>query len=132
MTMVFTAASAGGRRIYWRIMRKNKYNARKTEINGITFDSKKEAERYLVLLSRHQAGEITMLKVHPKFELMPGFRDSKGKAHRAINYFADFEYITDDLVHTVEDVKGMLTDVFRLKHKLFLRAYPHIDFRIVK
>ena len=112
--------------------RRNKYNARKTIINGITFDSKREAERYMVLKSRHDAGEITLLEIHPKFELIPSFKDSKGETHRAITYTADFEYMDNAYNHVVEDVKGVETDVFKIKKKLFIREYPFIDFRIVR
>ena len=114
-----------------RMSRRSKYNARPVTIKGITFDSQKEADRYLVLLSRHQEGEITMLEVHPRFELQPAFTH-KGKKYRAINYEADFEYIDNDYNHVVEDVKGVETPVFKLKMKMFLRQYPHIDFRIVR
>ena len=111
--------------------RRNKYNARKVTIRGHTFDSQKEADRYLVLLSRHQAGEITMLEIHPKYELQPAFMH-RGKKIRAINYEADFEYMDNDYNHIIEDVKGFETPVFKLKHKMFLRQYPHVDFRIVR
>ena len=85
----------------------------------------------MVLKSRHDDGEITMLEVHPKFELQPSFK-YKGKTIRAITYSADFEYMDNDYNHTVEDVKGVETEVFRIKRKLFLRQNPHIIFRIVK
>ena len=111
--------------------RRNKYNARKVTIKEHTFDSQKEADRYLVLLSRHQAGEITMLEVHPRFEVHPAFMH-KGKKIRAINYEADFEYMDNDYNHIIEDVKGIETPAFKLKKKLFLRAYPHVDFRVVR
>jgi hypothetical protein len=111
--------------------RRNKYNAQKVTIRGIQFDSKKEAERYLVLLSREQEGEITGLEVHPSYELQSSFKH-RGKTIRAINYEADFEYIDRDYNTVVEDVKGMETPTFRLKKKMFLHNYPHIEFKIVR
>ena len=114
-------------------MRRNKYNARKTTVCGHTFDSKKEAERDRVLLSKEQAGEISALTIHPRFEIMPKFKDRTGKTHRSINYVGDFEYIEEpDKTWVVEDVKGVQTQVFRIKKKLFLREYPGVDFRIVE
>ena len=112
----------------------NKYNARKTEICGILFDSKAEANRYLVLLSREQQGEIHNLKVHPKFKIVEGFTDSMGNKQRPTYYIADFEYYTNGGRRVVEDVKGgraTQTAVFKLKKKLFLREYPGVDFRVV-
>ena len=105
--------------------------ARKVTIRGNKFDSQKEADRYLVLLSREQAGEITLLEIHPRFEIHSAF-EHRGEKIRAINYVADFEYMDNDYNHTVEDVKGVETAVFKIKRKMFLRAYPHIDFRIVR
>ena len=114
------------------MMARNKYNAQKTEINGIIFDSKREAERYLELLALQQAGEITLLEIHPRFELQQAFKDSNGKRQRAITYEADFEYMDNNYTHTVEDVKGFETDVFKIKKKIFMYQYPFIDFRIVR
>ena len=82
--------------------------ARSTKVhhNGMTFDSKVEFERYLQLLSMQQAGEISNLECHPKFELAPKFKHD-GKTIRAITYTADFQYIDhDSALWIVEDVKG--------------------------
>ena len=113
--------------------RRHKYNARKTTVDNVTFASKREAERYRELKLLHDAGEITLLELQPKFELQPAFRHRQsGKMIRAINYIADFEYMDNDYNHIVEEVKGKETEVFRIKRKLFLRQYPHIIFRIIK
>ena len=112
-------------------MAQNKYNAKRTEINGIWFDSKRESERYLELMALHQSGEITLLETHPIFELQPPFKDRTGKAQRSITYEADFEYMDNNYNHIVEDVKGFETDVFKIKKKMFLYQYPFVDFRIV-
>ena len=69
----------------------NKYHNKKTVIGGIRFDSKKEGERYLVLLEMEKNGEITELQLQPKFKLQEGFR-YQGKTERAITYTADFMY----------------------------------------
>ena len=57
----------------------NKYYARKTEVDGITFDSKHEAERYCELKLLWRAGEIRELMIQYPFELIPAQKDEKGK-----------------------------------------------------
>ena len=101
----------------------HKYNAKKTVVDGITFDSRKEAERYKELKALERVGKIDKLELQPRFVLMDGFR-YEGKAIRKIEYVADFLYrdlSTYELV--VEDVKGVKTDVYKLKKKLFLKRY---------
>lgn len=101
----------------------HKYNARKTAVDGITFDSRKEAERYKELKALELVGKIDMLELQPRFELQESFKH-KGKTIRKIEYVADFLYrdlSTYELI--VEDVKGVKTDVYKLKKKLFLKRY---------
>lgn len=99
-------------------MRHHKYGARKTEANGILFDSKKEAARYQELRLLEKAGEIHNLRLQVPFELQPKFRKN-GKTWRAVTYIADFVYLTKEGEEVIEDVKGMRTDVYRLKRKMF-------------
>ena len=107
----------------------SKYNARKTVIDNIKFDSKKEANRYCELKLLLKAREISHLELQPKFELAEGFR-YQGKKYQAINYIADFKYIEKDGVEVVEDVKGFKTDVYNIKKKLFLLKHgERYDFR---
>lgn len=111
--------------------RYHKYNAKKTVVNGITFDSKREAERYEKLLKMLKAGAISHLELQPDFELQEGF-ECKGKKYRPIIYKADFAYMEGD-TYVVEDVKGMETDVFKMKRKMFIHKYGNeCDFRLVK
>ena len=101
----------------------HKYNAKKTAVDGITFDSRKEATRYRELKALERVGKIDRLELQPRFVLMDGFR-YEGKAIRKIEYVADFLYrdlSTCELI--VEDVKGVKTDVYKLKKKLFLKRY---------
>ena len=110
---------------------RNKYNAIKTIIDGIKFDSKKEAGRYLELKELQKLEKIIIIELQPKFLLQDGFKHN-GKAIRAINYIADFSYhdiSSGKLI--IEDVKGIQTDVFKLKHKLFLFKYPDIILRLI-
>lgn len=98
---------------------KSKYRARKTTVNGITFDSKKEADRYVVLLDALAAGEITNLKLQHQFTLVEGFKTTHGEAVRPVKYVADFTYITKAGERfVIEDVKGIRTKEYLIKKKL--------------
>ena len=111
----------------------NKYRNCKTVLDGICFDSKREAERYAELRILMKAGQIKDLILQPVFELQGKFR-CRSKNYSAITYKADFQYTeTATGMVVVEDVKGMETEAFKIKKKLFLRKYgDNIDFRIVK
>jgi len=108
-----------------------KYRAVKTVVDGHTFDSKREAERYMELKLLVKAGLIKNLDLQPSFPLQDGFT-CKGKKYRPIIYKADFGYIENG-EYVVEDVKGMETDVFKLKRKMFIKKFGDAcDFRIIK
>ena len=111
-----------------------KYHNTKTVADGIKFDSKLEAERYAQLKILERAGVIRDLELQPSFELLPSFRKN-GKTWRKTVYKADFRYILADGDRIIiEDVKGstaVITDVFRLKQKLFEYKYPELSIRIV-
>ena len=110
-----------------------KYRAVKVNVDGITFDSKREAERYLELKQMVKDGKIEGLRLQFPFELQPGFINSKGKKVRPIIYKADFVYTDVDGKRVVEDVKGMETKDFKLKRKMFDYVYGQaFDFRLVK
>lgn len=95
----------------------SKYHAKKTVVDGITFDSRKEAKRYSELKLLERAGAIKGLQRQVRYELIPAF-DVDGKHYRPTSYVADFVYVEDGR-EVVEDVKGYRTDVYRLKSKLF-------------
>ena len=106
----------------------NKYHAKKTVVDGITFDSLKEARRYGVLKAMEEAGEISGLKRQVEFVLIPEQREQntigprggvrKGKLiERQVSYIADFVYMKDhELI--VEDAKGVRTQEYIIKRKL--------------
>lgn len=104
-----------------------KYRAKKTVIDGIKFDSKKEAKRYIVLKALEGKGEIEKLMLQPRFLLQEGFRKN-GKAYRKIEYVADFMYEQDGKL-IIEDVKGIKTDVYKLKQKLFEKRYQDLTIK---
>ena len=105
----------------------NKYNARKTTVYGRTFDSKREAEIYLDLLSRKQHGEIIRIGLQPSYTLLEGFRDNQGNKQRAITYTADFFVTYADGRNEVIEVKGMRTRDYMLRKKLFLHMMRDTD-----
>nr|DAU32003.1 MAG TPA: Endonuclease [Caudoviricetes sp.] len=111
-----------------------KYHNTKTVADGIKFDSKLEAERYAQLKILERAGVIRALELQPSFDLLPSFRKN-GKTWRKTVYKADFRYIlAKDDSYIIEDVKGstaVITDVFRLKQKLFEYKYPDYTISIV-
>jgi len=89
----------------------NKYHNRKTIIDGITFDSKKEADRYQYLKLLELAGEIHGLTLQPSYDLIAQGGRKVGK------YRADFKYNQNGRL-VVEDVKGVRTAVYRLKKRI--------------
>ena len=110
----------------------SKYRAVKTTIDGVTFDSKKEAARYVELKLCEKYGYIANLELQPKYVLINKFTTQSGEKIRELAYVADFRYVDTSTGSTVvEDVKGMKTDVYKIKRKLLLWRYPDIDFREV-
>lgn len=98
----------------------NKYHNKKVEYNGIKFDSKKEMQRYKELELLESTDYICDLELQKKFLLQEGYTNAKGKKIRPIYYIADFYYY--DLLKKrwiVEDVKGVRTEGYKLKKKLF-------------
>ncbi len=105
-----------------------KYGNRVTEVNGIAFDSKKEAAYYEDLLWRQRTGAVKSIELQPKFVLQPGYK-REGKKIRPIIYKADFKVTEADGNIYYVDTKGMKTPVYLLKKKMLLYKYPDIDFR---
>ena len=105
----------------------NKYNARKDVVDGMTFDSQKEAARWRELVLLQRLGKITGLQRQVTFELIPK-QKAGGKTERACRYVADFVYYpSGEAVPVVEDVKGCRKGaayaVYTIKRKLFLQKY---------
>lgn len=111
----------------------HKYNAKPTDLDGLHFDSKAEAQRYRDLVLCQRAGAITNLEVHPRFVLQRAFHDNQGEHQRAITYEADFSYFEQGNPRLiVEDVKGFENQAWKIKRKLFLFHYPEYELRVVK
>lgn len=100
-----------------------KFNNRRTVVDGITFDSKGEASRYVVLKRRADAGEITNLETQASYRL-------EVNGQKIAIYRADFRYLVEG-VEVVEDFKSpaTVTPTFKLKAKL-MKAIHGIDILI--
>ncbi len=93
-------------------MRRSKYGSVRTEVDGIRFDSKAEAARYGELSLLLRSGAISDLRRQVRYPLTVN-------GMKVCDYLADFTYVDAKTGKTItEDVKGTLTDVYRLKKKL--------------
>jgi hypothetical protein len=108
--------------------KQNKYNAEKTWVDGICFDSKKEAEYYKQLTLLQRAGLIFGFARQCEFVLSEG----TDKDNRCISYIADFIVFYTDGTTKIIDVKGVETAIFKQKAKLFKNKYPFLKLEIEK
>mgnify|MGYP001043628367 CR=1 FL=1 len=100
-----------------KVAKRSKYSAERTEVDGITFASKKEAKRYAELRDCQRAGLLRDLKLQPRFPLVVN-------NVKIGTYVGDFEYTDcEDGQRILEDVKGFKTPAYRLKKKLVLALY---------
>lgn len=125
----------------------SKYNAHKTIVDGIEFDSRKEAKRYKELKALESAGVIHRLSLQVPFELIPAIYEqtrevytkgiNKGQPkqgrciERAVTYIADFVYQEQSGRWVVEDTKGFRTKEYIIKRKLMRYLHSEYDFREV-
>ena len=119
----------------------SKYKAKKTIVDGIIFDSQKEAQRWCELRLLEKAGVIKNLQRQVPFVIIPTqyeevvrFSQKTGKqlksktkvAEKVCLYYADFTYLENENL-VVEDVKGCKKgeayDLFVIKRKLMLERY---------
>lgn len=99
---------------------KSKYHAEKS--GG--YDSRKEHRRANELKMMQRAGLISNLREQVKYELIPTQRDANGKViEKVCCYIADFVYTDEHGNTVVEDTKGQLTEVYRIKRKLMLHVH---------
>lgn len=115
---------------------RNKYKAIKTTVNGIEFDSRKEARRYQDLLLLQRAGVIKKLEMQVKFVLIPTqyeitirygkkgqrLKDKQKLLEKECSYIADFVY-EENGKKVVEDTKGVKTKDYIIKRKLMLHVH---------
>ena len=95
-----------------------KYGNQRIEVDGQTFDSKREWARYGELMLLQGAGMISGLRRQVGFELAPGVVIN-GRRRPALKYIADFVYLeVGSTRETIEDVKGKVTEGYRIKRHL--------------
>lgn len=113
--------------------RGNKYSAKKSVVDGIKFDSKREARRYSDLKLLQGAGQIHNLELQVKYPLMVRegvhvkSRTERYPNGRKVSYLADFRYFDVKTgAEIVEDVKGFDTPASRIK-RACVEAYYGIQ-----
>jgi len=103
----------------------NKYHNKKVRVDGIKFDSVREAHRWHELKLMEQAGVITRLERQCEFDLLPTQKyidpvSGKVKHERGVKYIADFSYFDEFGQRVVEDTKGVRTPEYVIKRKMML------------
>lgn len=130
--MNFLQMSASQFREMVKPQKSNKYNAVKTESDGIVFDSKFEAEKWNELKMLERIGVIKDLQRQVRFILQEDYVNNKGEKIRPISYIADFCYYdVKKKQNIVMDTKSKATkniEVYRIKKKLFEYKYPEYIF----
>lgn len=127
-------------------VRSGKYNAKKVEIQGVKFDSEREAKRWMFLLDCQRKGLISELKRQVRFTLLPDeythvpkqlktkVKIEKKRTFVGVYYLADFVYWhVAKGRHIVEDIKispKMVPRDYILKEKM-MHSIRHIDIRRV-
>ena len=106
------------------MVQKNKYNAKKVEVDGIVFSSKAESFYYEHLLDLMHDGVVESFEMQKPYTLLDKFPHPKtGKTVRAIKYTPDFEVIYADGHVEVVDTKGVKTRDFIMRCKMFMFRY---------
>lgn len=100
-----------------KFQKKTKYKNKKVAVDGIKFDSVAESKYYLML--KRQGLEF---KMQESFVLQPKF-EFRGKKYRAITYKPDFTIYENGELVKVVDVKGVQTDSFKIKAKMFVNVF---------
>ena len=106
----------------------HKYRAKAVEIDGIRFDSQREARRYQDLKILQRIGDISELELQPVFPLECGDAPVRYDSGRQAKYIADFRYRNKEGEIIVEDVKGMDTP----QSKLMVKAQYCIEVKVSK
>ena len=126
MTLRMTEAEAkklGVNVLYQK--KRSKYNARKVRVDGIVFDSQAEANYYCQLKLLLRAGKIDGFCRQARFVITEGRDGDKGT-----EYVTDFIVFYPDGKYRIVDVKGVKTDVFRLKVKCMREKYPKLKIEL--
>jgi len=105
--------------------KKSKYNSRKVYIDGISFDSQAEANYYCQLKILLRAGKIDGFCRQARFVVTEGKNGEKGT-----EYVTDFIIFYPNGSYRIVDVKGVKTDVFKLKIKCLREKYPKLKIEL--
>lgn len=100
--------------------KKPKYNNTKESYGNLKFDSKKEKQRFEELIVMLEHGLISNLKLQHNFTLREGYTTPDGERVQGTVYKADFTYYDERGFFIIEDVKGVRTDVYKLKRKMMM------------
>jgi hypothetical protein len=107
-----------------RLPTRHKYGAIKTTLDGHTFDSRAEANYYAQLKLLQKAGEICTIQLQPRYEIIESYKHPEtGKKVQPTYYVADFLVAYSDGRTEVVDVKGVKTEAYKIKKKLFESKY---------
>lgn len=109
----------------------SKYKSVKIDTADGRFDSGLEYKRWLYLKELERNGEISCLVRQVPYTLLPAQKKDGKVLFREVSYVSDFEYDTPDGEHVVEDTKGLVLPVFKIKQKLMYYFYG-IEIRIVR
>ena len=111
---------------------RSKYGAYRTQVDGIVFDSRKEARYYSELKLLVKGGEVEKFDMQVPYVLQEGFHHKACKRKvMPIIYIADFVVYYKDGHTEVVDVKGFRTKEYLLKKKMLLHLYPDMNFKEV-
>lgn len=132
------------------VQKMGKIKHKKTKIDGIVFHSKMESRYYELLKSQLENGEIKSFKLQPEFILQEKFiivdgktilgsdpdfnkikRQTKAPTIQAIKYISDFEVEHLDGRIEIIDTKGQETADFKIKKKMFMYKYPHLELKVI-
>ena len=100
----------------------SKYGNKRVTVDGIRFDSIREANRWQELKLMERAGAVRDLQRQVSFELIPSQRVN-GRQLKPIQYIADFSYLDERGNRVIEDSKGVQTPVYRIKKRMLLWLY---------
>ena len=105
--------------------RPSKYRNTRITVDGITFDSQLEADKYSELKLSLRMGVIAGYCRQPEFILLEGLGPTKPETYRA-------DFVVFNLHGTAEiiDTKGTQTEVFRIKHKQFKNKFPRLELKL--
>lgn len=96
--------------------KRSKYGNVPTEVDGIMFASKREAQRYATLKAAESAGMICGLELQPRYPI-------RVNGVKICTYVADFRYLSDGQGIVIEDCKGHRTRLYKIKKALMKAVY---------